>query len=154
MFPFYLVFRYLRYPWSHIIYCAIASRGERVLAFFSSSVVQNLRSASGWHGNWTIHSHVIPGLGQQRAIVVMNVHWAGLVERSKVLLFYLSEGELLFIGNMFRSIDTVEWWWPDHAEVYNILWYEVSERRRLDIIIIDRSFPPANDIVQRQVLEF
>ena len=153
MFPFLLVFRYLRFPWSHIIYCGILNNGDRVLAFFSSSLVQDLTSASGWHGSWEIHSHVVYPRGQESPIAVLRVNWQGLNARTRVLLFYLREGEIVYFGNRFRSITNVDWWWPGHAEVYSILWYEISERHRLDIIIYD-SILPRNDQVEWELMEF
>ena len=86
--------------------------------------------------------------------MVVRAHWAGINERAKVLVFYLDEGELVYIGNMFRPIDTIQYWWPGHAEVYTSLWYEVSLRCRLDLIILDRNFYPADELVEQQVFEF
>ena len=154
MFPYLLMFRYLRYPWSHVLYVGLTSSARRVVAFFSRSMTQDVTSESGWHGNWWIETHSTHVQNYHHVILAVSVHWAGIPGREKTLLFYLEQGELVYTGNRFPSLTTCEYWWPGHAECYGILWYEVSLRRRLDIIVIDRVGTGSDDEESQYVMEF
>ena len=154
MFPYLLMYRYLRYPWSHVLYIGLTLSAERVVAFFSRSMTQNITSESGWHGNWWIETHSTHVQNYHHVILAVSVHWAGTPGKEKTLWFYLDQGVLVYTGNRFPRITTCEYWWPGHAECYDTLWHVVSLRHRLDIVIIDEASTDEASNASRGIMEF